>query len=114
MLVSSCTLSDLGSQPVMDTLPGSIIPKLLKVGIDALPFGRVRWNHAPLASSDREIQDRIDHRSHTQRPGTPSRLCRRDQVFDTIPLNVSQISWVDVVVFHLHSLSHLNDWLFAF
>jgi len=108
MCVSACLLSNASPKRVMDALPRSIITKRLKVGIHTWPLRIVRGKHSPLASRHYHRQDRIDHRSHTQRSRPSSRLGGRDQVFDTIPLNVSQVSWVDVVLFHSHCLPHLN------
>src|SRR5512135_3027510 len=35
----------------------------------------------------------------------PSRFCRRDQLFDTIPLTIGQIGWVHLICLHTPSVS---------
>src|SRR5438270_13280237 len=37
----------------------------------------------------------------------PSWLCRGDQFFDTIPLTVAEIAWIQLVFLHLPSVSRL-------
>src|SRR6266567_3612989 len=90
--------------------PGAIIAKPLKVGIDALPAWILLGQHSPLASCHRQIQDGVHHGPHAQRSGASSWFGGWDQLFDTIPLSVSQIGWIDMGCFHIPSLSHLSDW----
>ncbi|GHO68202.1 hypothetical protein KSC_070940 [Ktedonobacter sp. SOSP1-52] len=46
-------------------------------------------------------------------PGSPSWLGRWDHVFDTIPLGIRQICGIDLVCFHIPSLSHLTGCPFS-
>src|SRR5213076_2818191 len=97
--------TQLSAKRVVDTLPRSIITPLLEVAVDTLPGRILPGKHAPLASTHDKIQDRIDDRSHLQAARSTSWLCRRDQVFDTIPLTVGEIAWIHLVFFHILSVS---------
>src|SRR5205823_11268843 len=88
LLVTTRSLADLSPQGVVNPLPGAIITKRAKIRVHTLPGGILTRQHAPLAASDRQVQDGIDHRSHVQRAWLPSWLCRWNQLFDTIPLMV--------------------------
>jgi hypothetical protein len=115
VFMSARLTADLCSKLVMKLLPGSIAAKAAKVGITALPCWILFGQHSPLTPCDGHIQDRVDHRSHTQRSGAASRFCYWYQLFDTIPLGLSQIGWIDLSgCFHLSSLSHLTDCLPTF
>lgn len=88
-----------------------IIAKRAKVGVHTLP-GRILFgHHSPLAAGHGQVQDRVDHCSHLQTSGPTSWFGRRDQVFDTMPLGIRQISGIDLVRFHIPSLSHLTGCL---
>src|SRR5207248_11508473 len=76
----------------------------LNVGASTLPGGMLRRQHPPLASTQDKIQDRIDDRSHLQRARSASWLCSRNQFFDTIPLTVGQIGWIQLVLFRTPSV----------
>src|SRR5207244_7970916 len=88
----------------MDPLPCSINLALLEVGVHALPRWVLPRQHAPLTATHDNVQDRIDDRSHLQAARSSSRLCRRDQFFDTIPLTVGQIGGIPLVLFHSPSV----------
>ncbi len=60
VLVARCATTHGNAQGVMDALPGSIVAPRAEVEIDALPFGIVFGQHAPLCSSDNDEQDGID------------------------------------------------------
>jgi hypothetical protein len=111
MLVSSCSSADRCSQTIRKPLPGPISAKAPKGRRPTLP-GRILFGqHPPVTSRHCHVQDRVEHCSHTQCSWPSSWLGRRDHVFDTIPLSISQISWRNVVAFHSHSLSPLTDCL---
>src|ERR1700739_2350945 len=97
MFVATGLVTNLSTKRVMNALPCPIIAKLLKVRIHALPAGIVLGQHAPLASCDRQVQDRVQDGPHAQRSRASSWFGSWDQIFDTIPLSVSQIGWIDLV-----------------
>ena len=101
MLMATCTLAYLGPQRLVTPTPRAIIAKRAKVAIDALPGRILSWQHPPVTPRDGQIQDRIDHRAHVQRAWVTSRFCRRDQVFDPIPLKVGQIGGIQLVLVHI-------------
>src|SRR5947209_3870459 len=72
LLMTTGSATDLGTQRVVKPLPRSIITPLLKVGVHTLPCWILPRQHPPLASTDDNIQDRIDNRSHVQRARSPS------------------------------------------
>src|SRR5271157_5189143 len=100
MFMATSTLAHLRPERVMHSVPGAIITPLPKVAVHTLPRRIVPWEHAPLTAGDQQIQDPIDYRSHLQRAWLASWLCRRNEVFDTIPLTVGQIGWIYLVRFH--------------
>src|SRR2546421_11457335 len=102
--MTTCSATNLGSQRVMEPLPGAIITPLREVGVDTLPCWILPRQHAPLTATDDDIQNAIDDRSHLQRTRSASWLCRRYQVFDTIPLTVGQIGWIQLVLVHIPSV----------
>src|SRR5207302_5264551 len=104
MLMAPCTLSDLSSKGVMNPLPRSIITKHAKIGVHALPCWILTRQHSPLAPCHCQVQDRIDDPSHVQCSWAPPWLCGGDQIFDTIPLMVGEIGWIQLVVFHIPSV----------
>src|SRR5579872_209858 len=104
MFVTTDTPSHLSTKGVVKPLPRSIIAPLPKVAIHALPAGILTWQHSPLAAGDYEIEDGIHDRSHLQCAWMSSWLCSRNQFFDTIPLTVGQISWIQLVFFHSPSV----------
>jgi hypothetical protein len=89
-----------------------------------LPRGVVVGQHAPLTTRDHDVQDGIDDLTHLQGTGATAGFCRRHERADTIPLAVSQVSWVSLVV-HPQSLPQsagrssplikqaLRDWTLA-
>ena len=105
MFVTACLPSNLSAKGLMQPLPRPVITPLLEVRVDALPCWILSGPHAPLASTHHQGPDPLDDRSHVQRAWTASRLCARNQVFDTIPLTVGEIAWIDLVFVHNPSLS---------
>src|SRR5690348_15688248 len=100
MFMATDALANLGTKGVMHARPAAIITPLPEVRRDTLPGWILPWQHPPLAAGDQQIQDRIHYRSHLQGAWMPSWLCRGNQVFDTIPLTVGQIGWIQLGVFH--------------
>ena len=96
--------ADLGSQRVVNSLPRSIIAPLLEVRVHTLPRWILVRQHPPLTATYHEIQDPIDDRSHVQRARSSSGLCGRNQFFDTIPLTVGQIGWIQLSLLHISSV----------
>ena len=59
------------------------------------------------SSRDHQKQDGVDEVPHVDGPRSPTRTWRWDERFDTMPLTVGQVRWVDVGV-HSQSLpNHL-------
>jgi hypothetical protein len=76
------------SDPHPLEFPGS------QVVIDALPLGKIDWQHAPLDPAFGHIKDRIEHCSHTQCAGASTAFGGWDQIFDPLPFLVGQITWI--------------------
>jgi len=57
-----------------------------------------------LTPSNYQIEDGIHDASHVQRSWMSSWLCRRNQFFDTIPLMVGEIGWIQLSLFHIPSV----------
>ena len=68
--------------------------------IDALPLGERGGQHAPLDAAFGHIEDGIEHGPHTQGAGSATAFGGWDQIFDSLPLLVGQVTWV---CFFLHS-----------
>ncbi len=64
MLMMSRLPTNLRPKPVMDPLPGAIIAPFGVVEVNALPFGILTREHAPLAAADDDVEDGIEHRAH--------------------------------------------------
>src|SRR5436305_11074021 len=104
LLVTTRSLAHLSPQGIVNALPRAIITKGAKIRVHALPGGILPREYPPLAASDREVQQCLDHRSHLQCAWLASWLCRWNQLFDTIPLRVGQIGWIHLSVFHPSSV----------
>lgn len=88
MLVPSRKTSHLRPQRVMDALPGAISTPLAKISVDALPFGILLGQHAPLDAAHRNVQDGIDDLPHIQAAGSSTRFRRWNHFLDNVPLAV--------------------------
>jgi len=69
--------------------------------IDALPLGKIDWQHAPLDPTFGHIKDSIEHGPHTQGARSSTAFGGGDQIFDPLPFLVSQVAWID---FFIHIL----------
>jgi hypothetical protein len=78
----------------MNTLPSSVIAPDAKVIVDALPLWVILGQHAPLGATDQNVQERIDDLAHLQASWSATGFGGRNQIFDTIPVAVSQIGGV--------------------
>jgi hypothetical protein len=98
VLMTPCLLAHLGAQGVVEALPVAAIPPLAAIPVDTGPLGLLMRQPPPFDASIDDIKDRIDHRSHIQLAGTPTRLGWRDQIFDTIPFGISEVCrvWLSI------------------
>src|SRR5438445_10335577 len=100
------------SDPHPLEFPGS------QVVIDALPLGKIDWQHAPLDPAFGHIKDGMEHCSHTQCAGASTAFGGWDQIFDPLPFLVGQITWICCFVhlgfYHLSSFqcSALGCWVY--
>src|SRR6267378_4866722 len=62
--------------------------------IDALPLGKIDWQHAPLDPAFGHIKDRIEHCPHTQGARSSTAFSGWDQLFDPLPFLVGQVAWI--------------------
>src|SRR2546427_129513 len=62
--------------------------------IDALPLGKIDWQHAPLDPAFGHIKDRIEHCPHTQGARSSTAFSGWDQIFDPLPFLVGQVAWI--------------------
>jgi len=72
-------------------LPGMIVAASPKTAIDALPFGLLFGQHAPLDAAHDHIQDSIDDLAHLQAAQSSSGFGRWDQRLENTPLGVAQV-----------------------
>src|SRR2546428_566944 len=75
--------------------------------IDALPLGKIDWQHAPLDPAFGHIKDGIEHGSHTQGARSSTAFGGGDQLFDPLPFLVSQVAWIYFFI-HLPILHNLR------
>src|SRR5947209_4001870 len=109
MLVASGLLTHLSAQCVMQALPVATQAPLAEIMIDALPTRIFTWQHPPLDAANDDIEDGVNDHSHVQRARASARFRKRNQLFDKIPLAVSQIGWVDLVR-HTQNLLDRAGW----
>src|SRR5215468_7897076 len=65
-----------------------------QVMIDALPLGKIDWQHAPLDPALGDIKDGIEHGPHTQGARSSTTFGGGDQIFAPLPFLVGQVAWV--------------------
>src|SRR5215468_756053 len=65
-----------------------------QVMIDALPLGKIAWQHAPLDPALGDIKDGIEHGPHTQGARSSTTFGSGDHIFDPLPFLVGQVAWV--------------------
>src|SRR2546429_2928480 len=97
MLMASGPLTDLSAHGVVEALPVAAQAPQAKVMIDALPFWIFTRQHPPFDTADNNVENGIDDHSDVQRTRASARFRTGNQVFDKMPLAVSQIGWVDLV-----------------
>src|SRR5215216_4101486 len=105
MLVPTRTAAHLCAQAVVDALPRPVIAPDAEIMVDAFPVRIVLGQHAPLGARDQNVEDRIDDLAHIQAAWPPACLGGRNQIFDTIPVAVSQIGGV-YLCFHTPSVPY--------
>ncbi|PDV96870.1 hypothetical protein A9Q02_20030 [Candidatus Chloroploca asiatica] len=98
MFLASRLLAYPCGQVVLDALPRAIIAPDADIIVDRFPLRIVLGQHAPLDTTD-DRQDGLDDQPHVDAPRTATALGRRDQILDTIPLVVGQVSWVGLVLY---------------
>src|SRR6266581_1877442 len=76
------------SDPHPLEFPGS------QVVIDALPLGKIDWQHAPLDPAFGHRKDGIEHGSHTQCAWSSTAFGGWDHLFDPLPFLVGQVAWI--------------------
>jgi hypothetical protein len=64
LLVATGSLTHLGSERVVKSLPRSIITPRAKIRVPTLPGRILTRQHAPLAATDHDVQDTVDDCSH--------------------------------------------------
>lgn len=91
MLVTSGLAMDLCSERFMDALPRTVIAPPGIVGIDALPLGILRGQHAPLAATHDDVEHGIDYLAHIECSWATSRFCQGSvKVVKCVILNRSE------------------------
>src|ERR1051326_5802387 len=92
MLVASSSAADFGAHRIMQALPLMSLAPLAKVVIDALPLGEVFRQHPPLNAADHDVENGIDDLTHFKFARSPVSFSNGEQLFDMLPLAVSQIT----------------------
>src|SRR5690606_34398003 len=87
-------LPDLAAQLVVEELDGPIITPPREVVVNAVPLGKVRRQHAPLAAGAQQIEDRVEHGAHGQLALAAAELLRGYERFDKQPLLVREVGRV--------------------
>src|SRR5437588_11849806 len=109
MLVSPALLTHLCTHSVVETLPVAAQAPPPKVVIDTLPTRVFARQHPPLDTTDHDIEDGVNNHSHVQRTRASTKFRRWNQLFDKMPLAVSQIGRVDLVR-HTQNLLDRAGW----
>src|SRR5205085_3903666 len=109
VLVAAGLLPHTSAHGVMQTLPVAAQAPPAKVMIDALPLWIFARQHAPLDAADHHVEDSVDDQTHVQRTRASARFRFGNQVFDMLPLAVSQIGRIDLVR-HTQNLPDCTGW----
>ncbi|KPV54799.1 hypothetical protein SE17_01495 [Kouleothrix aurantiaca] len=94
MFVMTSAATHVCPQAIVDALPRPVIAPNTKIMVDTFPVRVIFGQHAPLGASYQNIQDRIDDLTHVQAAWPTTGFSARNQIFDTIPVAVSQIGRV--------------------
>ena len=94
MFMPACLPAYLGAQGIVQALPVTAVTPLPKVMIDAFPLGVLSGQSPPLDAAHHHIEDGVKDQAHLQAPWPPARFGGRNQLFDKLPLVVSEIGWV--------------------
>src|SRR4030042_2118186 len=84
----------------MDTLPDTRGAPVPEIAIDTVPVREIIRHEPPLNPADVDIQHGVDDLAHIQFSMSPTRLFWRDEIFDHVPLLVSEIGLVWNSVHH--------------
>ena len=103
MFVATFLLAHLGTQGVVEALPGTAIAPLAEIPVHTGPLRILMRKHPPFDAPVDDIKNGIDHRPHIQLAVAPTRLGRWDQIFDKIPFGISEVCGVWSGV-HPHSV----------
>ena len=98
MFVPTGLLTYLGAQRLVQPQPDAVVPPGSKIAIDTGPLGEVMRQQPPLNAADRDIQHGIDDLAHVQRSMSPARLFWRDEIFEQVPLLVSEIGRIGISI----------------
>jgi len=87
-------LSHLSPQAVVNPLPGPVQTPVAEVGVDGWPGWQIMRQQAPLTARAQDIEDGIDNLPTPVISRTPSAFDGRNQWFDDLPFDISQVRWV--------------------
>src|SRR5215468_3496535 len=82
MFVPLLLFSDTRTECIVHSDPHSMAFPGSQVVIDALPLGKIAWQHAPLDPAFGHIKDGIEHCSHTQGARSSTAFGGGDHLFD--------------------------------
>src|SRR5262249_40356560 len=105
MFVVLSLLAHVGTQGVVEPLPGAAVAPLAEIPIHPGPLRILMREHAPFDAPVDNIKERVDHRSHIQCAVASTWLGWWNQIFDKIPFGISEVCGVWIGV---HPLSVLN------
>jgi hypothetical protein len=93
VLVTTRLLAHPGAQGVVETLPVPAVTSLAEIPVHTGPLRILMGEHTPCDAPVDDIKHGIDHRPHIELAVAPTRLGRRDQIFDKIPFGISKWSF---------------------
>ena len=94
MFVPLLFFSDARASCLVDSDPHPLEFPGSQIMIDALPLGKIDWQHAPLDPAFGHIKDGIEHCPHTQGARSSTAFGGWDQIFDPLPFLVGQVAWI--------------------
>ena len=84
----------------------AVRPPFMEVPIDRLPFWKIMWKHAPLASADQKIQNSLEYRA--QGIFTVSAIIFKEHFVYIRPLTLGQMCLIEADFMHTNRFSSTN------
>lgn len=102
VLMTMSSTAYFGAQRMRQAVPPVAFARHAKVVINALPLWKVCGPHAPLNTADHNIQNGIDDVAHLSLARASTVFGFGQQLFDMLPLAISQITGIVFVRLNLN------------